>query len=81
MLGSHVNQAGSYVGPDRLHFDFSHFSQVTPEELAKVEKMVNEQILAAKTVTFEEGSVKNTAPWCGSLPFRISLWNCAAAYM
>ena len=54
VLGSHVNQAGSYVGPDRLHFDFSHFSQVTPEELAKVEKMVNEQILAAKTVTFEE---------------------------
>ena len=54
VLGNHVNQAGSYVGPDRLHFDFSHFSAVTPEELAKVEKMVNEQILAAKTVTFEE---------------------------
>ena len=54
VLGDHVNQAGSYVGPDRLHFDFSHFSQMTPEELKKAEQLVNEEILAAKTVTFEE---------------------------
>lgn len=54
VLGDHVNQAGSYVGPDRLHFDFSHFSQVTPEELAEVERLVNEQILKAQAVTFEE---------------------------
>lgn len=54
VLGSHVNQAGSYVGPDRLRFDFSHFSQVTDEELKQVEALVNEEILAAKDVVIEE---------------------------
>lgn len=54
VLGDHVNQAGSYVGPDRLRFDFSHFSQVTEEELKEVEAMVNEQILASKAVEIEE---------------------------
>ena len=54
VLGSHVNQAGSYVGPDRLRFDFSHFSQVTEAELKEVEAIVNEQILASKSVQIEE---------------------------
>lgn len=54
VLGSHVNQAGSYVGPDRLRFDFSHFSPVTAEEIAEVEKLVNDEILAAKQVEIEE---------------------------
>lgn len=54
VLGSHVNQAGSYVGPDRLRFDFSHFSQVTDAELKDVESIVNEQILAGKAVEIEE---------------------------
>lgn len=50
VLGTHVNQAGSYVGPDRLRFDFSHFGSVTTEELERIEAIVNEKIWDGITV-------------------------------
>ena len=50
VLGTHVEQAGSSVNEDRLRFDFTHFSAMTPEELKKVEDIVNEKITAALPV-------------------------------
>ncbi|MMZ52741.1 Alanine--tRNA ligase [compost metagenome] len=44
VLGTHVNQAGSLVAPDRLRFDFSHFGAVTANELEEIERKVNEQV-------------------------------------
>ena len=50
VLGTHVEQAGSYVDAERLRFDFTHFQAVTPEELAKAEALVNEEILRADAI-------------------------------
>ena len=46
VLGDHVKQQGSYVGPDRLRFDFSHFEGMTPEQVVAVEDRANAQILS-----------------------------------
>jgi alanyl-tRNA synthetase len=51
VLGDHVVQQGSYVGPDRLRFDFSHPRAVTPEELEEIERIVNAQVFQNRPVS------------------------------
>jgi len=53
VLGTHVKQAGSLVAPDRLRFDFQHFSAVTREQLDQIERIVNEQVYRNTTVQTE----------------------------
>ncbi len=57
VLGDHVNQAGSYVGPDRLRFDFTHFSPLSAEEIHEVERIANEQIMRAIPMNIYETSL------------------------
>jgi alanyl-tRNA synthetase len=62
VLGDHANQAGSLVGDGRLRFDFSHFSQVAPQELGEIEAEINERLIAngrvSTTVTTKEEAEK-----------------------
>ncbi len=57
VLGDHVSQAGSYVGPDRLRFDFTHFAAVTAEQLSEVERVANEFIMSATPTNIYETSL------------------------
>jgi alanyl-tRNA synthetase len=54
VLGPHVKQAGSLVAPDRLRFDFTHFAPLTQEEIAEIERLVNDQTLKNTAVSKEE---------------------------
>ncbi len=57
VLGDHVKQRGSAVRPDKLRFDFSHDRPLSPDELARVEEMVNEQVVRALPVRVYETSI------------------------
>ncbi len=68
VLGDHVKQAGSYVGPDRLRFDFSHYDAVTADEIAQIERLVNDETLGNHAARAFETS-KNEAEAMGAIAF------------
>ncbi|MEY4605749.1 MAG: alanine--tRNA ligase [Ilumatobacteraceae bacterium] len=68
VLGEHVKQAGSLVGPDRLRFDFSHFSAVTDDELRRIEDIANAEVLANATARVFE-TTKDEAAALGAIAF------------
>ncbi|MFM8304391.1 MAG: alanine--tRNA ligase [Actinomycetota bacterium] len=68
VLGTHVQQAGSSVGPDRLRFDFSHFEAVAPAQLARVEAMANAEVITDAPVRHYE-TTKDHALGLGAIAF------------
>jgi alanyl-tRNA synthetase len=68
VLGDHVKQAGSYVGPDRLRFDFSHYDAVTADEIAEIERLVNTETLHNSRARIFETS-KAEAEALGAIAF------------
>jgi alanyl-tRNA synthetase len=68
VLGTHVAQAGSFVGPDRLRFDFSHFEAVSPEDLVRIEALANEQVISDAPVRHYE-TTKAHAESIGAIAF------------
>ncbi|MCZ7602454.1 MAG: alanine--tRNA ligase [Melioribacteraceae bacterium] len=69
VLGNHVQQSGSYVGPDRLRFDFTHFERVNPEELERIENIVNEKLLQNIPMTHHKDTPFEEAKKMGALMF------------
>jgi len=69
VLGTHVQQAGSMVAPDRLRFDFSHYQKVSDEEIRDIEAMVNEKILDRLTVQHHRDIPFEDAKKMGALMF------------
>ena len=68
VLGTHVQQAGSFVGPDRLRFDFSHHEPLTVEQLAQVERLANAQVISDAPVRHYE-TTKAEAESIGAIAF------------
>jgi alanyl-tRNA synthetase len=59
VLGEHVKQSGSFVAPERLRFDFTHFEAVTPEQMRKIEKLVNAKIMEDHEVRAYETTLQS----------------------
>ncbi len=68
VLGPHVKQAGSFVGPDRLRFDFSHHEAVAPDDLVRIEALANEQVISDAPVRHYE-TTKAHAESIGAIAF------------
>jgi alanyl-tRNA synthetase len=68
VLGDHVKQAGSLVGPDRLRFDFSHYAAVTDDEIAEIERLANSETLGNAPVRAFE-TTKDEAANLGAIAF------------
>lgn len=68
VLGEHVKQQGSWVGPERLRFDFSHFEALTQEEIEKIEDLVNDEVFSGSTVEIIETTMEG-AKALGALAF------------
>ena len=68
VLGDHVKQQGSWVGPDRLRFDFSHFEAVTPEQIARIEDLANGEVFSNEPIVHFETSM-DEAKKLGAIAF------------
>jgi len=69
VVGKHITQSGSFVGPDGMRFDFSHTQACTPDELQQIERMVNEYILADLPVSVEEMDIEDARKKGAIAPF------------
>jgi alanyl-tRNA synthetase len=68
VLGEHVKQQGSWVGPDRLRFDFSHYEPLTPQQISEIEHLANDEIFGNETVRHFE-TTKEHAEDLGAIAF------------
>lgn len=69
ILGTHVHQAGSYVGPDRLRFDFTHYAKLSPSEIKDIEELVNEELMKNYPLQHHRNIPFDTAKKMGALMF------------